>query len=93
MDLSQSVTLDADLYDRAVKPKDYKDNLYIKLGALHSTMAALKCLGKYIEGSDLDSAWETGGVYGSATVRPILDGRHIYRGLGAHMMRLILISQ
>ena len=82
------VNLDGDLYDRAVKLKDYKDNLCIKLGALHITVAALKCLGKYIEGSCLESAWETAGVYGSATVRQILDGRHIYRGLEAHMMTL-----
>ena len=85
------VTLDGDLYDRAVKLKDYKDNWCIKLGARHITMAALKCLGKYIEGSGLDSAWDTAGVYGSETVRQILDGRHIYRGLEAHMMTLLAL--
>lgn len=85
------MTLDGDLYDRAVKLKHYKDNWCIKLGALHITIAALKCLGKYIEGSGLDSAWETAGVYGSATVRQILDGRHIYRGLEAHMMTLLAL--
>ena len=85
------VTLDGDLYDRAVKLKDYKENWYIKLGALLITMAALKCLGKYIGGSGLDLAWEASGVYGSATVRQISDGRHIYRGLEAHMMTLLAL--
>ena len=85
------MTLDGDLNDRTVKLKDYKDNWCIKLGALHITMEALKCLGKYIEGSCLDSAWETAGVYGSETVRQILDGRHIYRGREAHMMTLLAL--
>ncbi|KAG1651103.1 hypothetical protein GQR58_027472 [Nymphon striatum] len=62
-----------DLYDRAVKIKDYKEKWCIRLGALHITMAALKCLGKYIESSGLDFAWESSGIYGSATVRQILD--------------------
>ncbi|KAG1676991.1 hypothetical protein GQR58_014037 [Nymphon striatum] len=44
------VTLDGDLYDRAVKIKDYKEKWCIRLGALHITMAAaLKCLGKCLE--------------------------------------------
>ena len=34
-------------------------------------IAALKCLGKYIEGSGLDLVREISGVYGSATVRQI----------------------
>ena len=33
----------------------------------------------------------TAGVYGSATVRQIVDGRHIYRGLEAHMMTLLAL--
>jgi len=63
------ITLDGDLYDRAVKLKDYKENWCIRLGGLHITMAALKCLGKYIEGSGIDLAWEEAGIYGSAPVR------------------------
>ena len=56
------VTLDGDLYDHAVKLKDYKKIWCIRLGALHITIEALKCLGKFIEGSGL--AWEISGVYG-----------------------------
>ena len=85
------VTLGGDLYDRAVKLKDYTDYWCIKPGVLHITMAYLKCLGKYIEGIGLVSAWETAGVYGSATVRQILDVRHIYRYLEAHMMTLLAL--
>lgn len=85
------ITLDGDLYDRAVKLPAYKSKWCIRLGALHMTMAALKCLGKYIEGSGLDLAWETTGIYGSATVRQILDGRHVYRCLEAHTMTLVAV--
>ncbi|KAG1678148.1 hypothetical protein GQR58_013549 [Nymphon striatum] len=86
------VTLDGDLYDRAVKIIDYKEKWCIRLGALHITMAALKCLGKYIESSGLDFSWESSGIYGSATVRQILDGRHVYRCLEAHTMTLLALQ-
>ena len=85
------ITLDGDLYDRAVKLKDYKSDWCIRLGALHITMAALKCLGKYIEGSGLELAWEESSLYGSATVRQILDGRHIYRCIEAHTVTLVAV--
>lgn len=85
------ITLDGDLYDRAVKLKDYKKTWCIRLGGLHITIAALKCLGKYVEGSGLDLAWEASGVYGPATIRQILEGRHIYRGIEAHTITLIAI--
>ncbi len=85
------ITLDGDLYDRAVKLKDYKEHWCIRLGALHMTMAALKCLGKYVEGSGIDMAWEASGLYGSATVRQILDGRHIYRCIQAHVVTLVAV--
>ena len=85
------ITLDGDLYDRAVKIENYKKHWIIRLGGLHTVMAALKCLGKYMDGSGIDSAWEASGVYGSATVRQILEGRHIYRGLEAHIVTLVAI--
>ena len=54
-------------------------------------MAALKCLGRYVEGSGLDLAWEESGLYGSATVRQILEGRHVYRSIEAHTVTLIAL--
>lgn len=87
------VTLDGDLYDRAVKLPNYKEEYCIRLGSLHQTTAALKCLGKYVEGSGIDLAWEASGIYGSATVRQILEGRHIYRGIEAHTITLIALFE
>lgn len=68
------ITLDGDLYHRAVRLKDYKLQWCIRLGSLHTTIAALKCLGKYVEGSAIDIAWQESDLYGPATVRHILDG-------------------
>ena len=74
-----------------MKLKDYKKIWCIRLGGLNIRIAALKCLGKYIEGRGLDLAWETSGVYGSATVGQILEGRHIYRGIEAHTITVLAV--
>lgn len=85
------ITLDGDLYGRAVKIANYKSQWIIRLGSLHTVIAALKCLGKYIEGSGIDTAWQVSGMYGSATVSQIIEGRHIYRGIQAHTVTLIAL--
>ena len=85
------ITLDGDLYHRAVRLKDYKSQWCIRLGCLHIVIAALKCLGKYVEGSGIDIAWQESGLYGPATVRQILDGRHVYRAIEAHTVTLIAL--
>ena len=71
--------------------KDYKKSWIIRIGALHTIIAALKCLGKFVEGSGIDSAWEFAGLYGSATVRQITEGRHVYRGIEAHVITLVAV--
>ena len=58
---------------------------------LSFTTAALKCLRKYIEGSGLDLVWKISGIYGSATVGQILEGRHIYQGMGAHTITVLAV--
>lgn len=85
------ITFDGDLYNRAVKIPNYKDKWIIRLGSLHVIIALLKCLGKYIEGSGLDSAWELSGMFGSATVKQILEGRHIYRGIQTHTVTFLAL--
>lgn len=85
------ITLDGDLYGRAVKIPDYKSRWIIRLGSLHTVIAALKCLGKYVEGSGIDVAWEVSEMYGTATVNQVIEGRHIYRGIQAHTITLIAL--
>lgn len=85
------ITFDGDLYTRAVKIPNYKDKWIIRLGSLHVIIAALKCLGKYIEGSGIDTAWEVSEMFGSATVSQVLEGRHIYRGIQVHTITLMAL--
>lgn len=86
-------TLDGDLFARAVRVslEDYKKKWIIRLGSLHQIIAALKTLGKYVEDSGIDSAWDICGMYGSATVRQIIEGLHIYRGIEAHTVTLMAL--
>lgn len=42
-------------------------------------------------GSGIDIAWEVSGMYGSATVNQIIEGKHIYRGIQAHITTLIAL--
>jgi len=58
------ITLNGDLYDRAVKLKNYKDHWCIRLGALHTIFVALKCFGKYIYGRK----WVRSSVGGGGTL-------------------------
>lgn len=85
------ITLDGDLYARAVCIKDYKKRWIIRLGSLHQIIALLKTLGKYVEDSGIDTAWELSGIFGSATVKQIIEGRHVYRGIEAHTITLIAL--
>ena len=56
-----------------------------RLGELHTVMAALRALGTSIENSGIDDAWIESDVYGSSTVRQILQCSHYKRSLQAHI--------
>ena len=58
------------------------------MGELHTTMAALRAVGSFIEESGVDDAWIESGLYGPATVRQMLECKHYKRTLSAHMMTL-----
>ena len=51
------ITLDSDLYDQAAKLEEYKEHWCIRFGALHTSMATLKCHGKYKEGGGINLAF------------------------------------
>ena len=55
----------------------------------------LAALGKYIEGggegSGIDQAWVEAGLYSPTTVNQILNGKHMYRSLEAHMVTFIAL--
>ena len=54
--------------------------------------ALLRSLGRYIEGSGLDDIWIEKGLYGPAVIRQIIGGKHLKRGVEAHMVNLLVLS-
>ena len=51
-------------------------------------MAQLRTIGSYIESSGLDDVWIESDIYGPATVKQILEGKNMKRGLEAHVTTL-----
>ena len=51
-------------------------------------MAQLRAIGSYIDSSGIDLCWMEAGLYGSATVKQIIDGKHERRGERAHVITL-----
>ena len=62
------------------------NNFVIRLGELHVVFTAFKMLGKIIDGSGLDKAFEEALIYGSNTVEQIKDGHHLYRCFEGHQI-------
>ena len=82
------VTLDLQLYSKALQLESNSkiDNFVIRLGELHVVFTAFKMLGKIIDGSGLDKAFEEALIYGSNTVEQIKDGHHLYRCFEGHQI-------
>ena len=52
----------------------------------------LRSLGRYIEGSGLGDIWIEKGLYGPAVIMQIFGGKHLKRGVEAHMVNLLALS-
>ena len=89
------MTLDLQLYDMAMKlwteREDIRKQFLFRPGELHVLFWALAALGKYVEGSGIDQAWVEAGLYSPTTVTQILNGKHMYRALEAHMVTLLAL--
>ena len=89
------MTLDMQLYDMAMKlwveREDIRKQFLFRPGELHIVLWALASLGNYVEGSGIDQAWVEAGLYSPTTVNQILNGRHMYRAVEAHMVTLIAL--
>ena len=86
------ITLDMDLYARAVKlqnlkPDEFKSDVF-RIGEFHTMLCALRALGSMIENSGIDDAWIQSDLYGPTTARQILEGKHMKRAIDAHMITL-----
>ena len=89
------ITLDLDLYERAVKIRGntgHRNSWVLRMLELHFMFALLRSLGRYIEGSGLDDIWIEKGLYGPAVIRQIFGGKHLKCGVEAHMVNLLELS-
>ena len=51
-------------------------------------LCILRCLGRTIEGTGLDEAWQEADLYSTATVSQIIHGNHYNRAIEAHQITL-----
>ena len=89
------VTLGLQFYAKCMEQRsknEIKDNLMIRLGELHIVIACLKVLGKYINCCGLDQIFVDTETYVSTTLSQILNGKHMKRGLEAHMILYLSLS-
>lgn len=85
------ISLDMGLYKPAKQlqmSRNDMDHIILRPGELHIVMAALRTIGGYIESSGVDLAWMEADIYGSATVKQILEGKHVKRAIEAHFITL-----
>ena len=68
--------------------RDDLKHFILRPGELHIVMAQLRAIGSYIDNSGIDLCWIEAGLYGSATVKQIIDGNHVRRGERAHVITL-----
>ena len=65
---------------------DCKGKWILRLGEMHTDIAALRAVGDTIEDSGLDDAWVEADLYGPTTSRQIIEAKHMKRALEAHMI-------
>ena len=86
------VTLYVDLYKRIVKLEylhpEFKNKWVFSPGGFHTVICARRCLGRTIEGSGLDDAWQEADMYSSVTAPQIQNGNHYNRAIEAHRVTL-----
>lgn len=91
------ISLDMDLYKRVLKLPYLNEHLYGNKwietpGQFHTVLCAIRCLGRCIEDSGLDTAWVEADIYSSVTVAQIINGKHYNRAIEAHQVTLEVLS-
>ena len=82
------ITLDVQLYEKAKQLEmscNESNSWILRIGEMHTVMAALRTAGTSIENNGLDDAWIEAGLYGPLTTRQILEGKHLKQALNAHL--------
>ena len=76
------VSLDLQLYSKCIQLQSnlkISEQFIFRMGELHIVFAALKTLGKIIDGSGLDQSFIEARIYGPNTVEQIKNGKHMKR--------------
>ena len=81
------ITLDLDLYQRALKIQHsgLNTNWILRTGVLHIAFAALYALGNSLDGSGIDTCSIESGTYTSAALRGIFGGKAYKSGVEYHL--------
>lgn len=89
------ITLDLDLYERGLKHQSSTGNTnwLLRAGEILICFAFLHVLGKYIEGSGLDSVNTETGLYAPATKRHIFSGKSYKRGIEYHTTMVLAVYE
>ena len=85
------ITLDMGLYKPAKQfqmARDDCNNIILCPGELHMVMAQLRTIGSYMDCSGLDLCWIEANLYGTSIMKQIIEGRHVKRGVTAHLTTL-----
>ena len=83
------ISLDLQLYSKAIQLQSRDEinrNFVFRPSKLHMVFAFLHAMGKYIQDSGIDQTFIEAGLYRPATLNQILTGKHIKRGMEAHMV-------
>ena len=87
------VSLDMGLYKPAQKllmaKRNEINNVVLRPGELHIVIAMLRTIGCLIDNSGIDAAWLHADLYGQSTIKQVLDGNHVKRGVKAHTVTLL----
>ncbi|KAH3882471.1 hypothetical protein DPMN_006411 [Dreissena polymorpha] len=77
-----------DLYKRAkleyIDPQHYGGKWWLAPGPFHTSLCAVRCLGKTIENSSIDDLWVESGLYSDVVCNQIINGSHYNRAMEAH---------
>ena len=81
-----------DLYKRIIKleylDEQFKSKWFLVPGPFHTSLYAIRCLGKTLENNGVDEAWIKSGLYSKVVVMQLINGTHYDRAVEAHEMTL-----
>ena len=91
------ITLDLDLYERALKLRNSQPELMqhfiLRLGELYIVFAQIRAIGRFCENTGIDYAWLKSDLIGPCTVRQVLTCSHMKRALIIHEVTMLALYE